>query len=799
MSYTPHTRASNIVRRAYCLVLFVVAIALLAGGARLIALGGSPYYICAGLLVAIAGIQLWRARASGVDAYLLLLLATIPWAFWESGVNPWALMPRIIAPAVLALPLLLPALRRNLAPGARIAAAPTLVVALTLSAALSVLLLVMRTPDPADPIDQTGPVTGAIPTPTIKAAITPDTDWLHYGKDAGGTRYSNLTQLTSANIGQLSPAWTFRVGKTFGLEVTPLKVDRTLYLCTAYNDVIALDAETGQQLWRFYAHPDLVSVPYSVCRGVAYYRVPAATGPCTERIITNTTDGRLIALDAHTGALCSGFGVNGQASLIEGMSKPASFYAVTSAPTLVRGKVVLGGWVSDGQSWTEPSGVVRAFDAVTGQLAWAWDVGRPDRTSLPPPGETYTPSTPNAWGPFSADDQTGTVFVPTGNRAVDYFGGGRRPFDETYGSAVTAIDAETGKTRWTFQSVHHDVWDYDNGSQPTLVDITYKTGLHHALILPTKRGEIFVLDRDTGQPLSPVQELPVPQGGVVPEERLAPTQPFSIGMPSFRGPNFTERFMWGITPLDQLWCRIRFKEARYEGTLTPPGLTPNIAYPGFNGGVDWGSISVDPVRQLMFVNSNRVANYDRLLTRAEAERSRGQFGVKEVGGPVPQAGTPYGAFIQIFMSPLGIPCNQPPYGMLAAVDLATGKLLWKQPIGNARASGPWGLRSMLPIPVGTPDNGGSLATATGLLFLGATQDGVVRAFEASTGKLLWHMNLPAGGQATPMTYISPESGRQFVVIAAGGHPALKSVLGDYIIGYALPKSMSGNSATVSLH
>ncbi|WP_235538722.1 membrane-bound PQQ-dependent dehydrogenase, glucose/quinate/shikimate family [Sphingomonas sp. Root710] len=779
-----------VARRIYAAILALVSLPLLAGGAYLVSLGGSPYYVAAGAVTLASGIWLWRGRVEGALGYATLLFATLAWALWEAGFDGWALMPRLVAPAVLGIPLLFPAIRRGLATPhdrlARLARPGALGIAALAALIAGIGLTQLRTPDPFDPIYQTGPFGGAIPTAT--AGGPAEGDWLHYGGDPGGTRYSRLDQIRPANVAGLKPAWTFRVGDTYGLEVTPIKVADTLYLCTAYNDVIALDAETGRQRWRFNAHIVKENVPYHVCRGVAYYRAPGLSGDCAERIITNTTDARLIALDARSGRLCQGFGRNGQVSLLTGLSKsPVGYYAVTSAPTMAGGKVVLGGWVSDGQYWGEPAGVVRAFDAITGELAWAWDVGRPDRQTLPPPGETYTHSTPNAWAPFSADERLGLVYVPTGNPAVDYFGGRRRPFDEKFGSSVVAIEAATGKTRWVFQTAHHDVWDWDVASQPTLVDIAYPSGVRHALVQPTKRGEVFVLDRATGKPLSPVVEKAVPQAGAVPEERLSPTQPFSVGMPSYRGPDFTERFMWGITPLDQLWCRIRFKESRYEGTATPPGLQPNIAYPGFNGGIDWGSVSVDPERQLLFVNSNRVANYDRLLTRAEADARVKQFVAREVGGPVRQGGTPYAAHIQIFRTPLGIPCNQPPYGMISAVDLRSGKLVWAQRFGNGRAAGPWGIRSMLPILVGTPNNGGSLATRSGLLFIGATHDGDFRAFDTSSGRMLWHVRLPAGGQATPMTYISPKSGRQFVVIAAGGHPALRSVLGDYIIGYALPK------------
>jgi quinoprotein glucose dehydrogenase len=786
-------RLSAVAARSYAALLAFVSLPLLAGGGYLLWLGGSPYYLLAGAATALAGVWIWRHKSAGGFTYAGILLVTLPWAVWESGLDGWALLPRIMAPAVLGIPLLFPSFRRSFSDTVnqdrRVGGMKMLGAACAASFMLTAAAATLRPADMRDPLYNTGKFNGPIAAPSRPPFQTSDGDWLHYGRDAAGTRFSPLGEITTANVGKLKEAWRAKIGPTVGLQTTPIKVGRTLYVCNGNNDVIALDAETGRQRWRYDALVDVSKVPYTVCRGVAYYKEPGVDGECAERIITNTVDARLIALDATTGRLCSAFGQKGTVSLLEGFeAKTAHFYAVTSAPTIVSGKVVLGGWVTDGMQWGEAAGVVRAFDAVTGELAWAWDIGRPDRQTAPPPGEYYTHSTPNAWAPYSADEELGLVYIPTGNPAVDYYGGLRRSFDEEFGSAVVAIDAATGKTRWKFQTVHHDIWDWDTASQPTLVDLpTGDGGVRHALIQPTKRGEIFVLDRETGKPIKTVEERVVPQGGIVPGERLSPTQPFSVSLPSFRGPDLTEKTMWGVTPLDQLWCRIRFREARYEGTATPVGFKPTIVYPGFNGGVDWGSVSVDPLRQILFVNSNRVANYDEILTRAEAKERGIGFAAKHGALNAPQLNTPYVSIIRIFQSPLGVPCNQPPFGMLAAVDLKSGKLIWAQRFGSARASGPLGIRSMLPITVGTPNNGGSLATGGGLLFVGATHDGDFRAFEAGTGKLLWQVDLGAGGQATPMTYISPESGSQFVAIAAGGHYALGSVLGDTIIAYKLVK------------
>jgi quinoprotein glucose dehydrogenase len=768
--------------RIFAFVLLLIGVALAAPGAWLLWLGGSPYYVAAGVACGVAAVLLWRGRGAGVVVYAAVLAGTVAWALWESGLNGWALLPRTLGPILVGLWLAAPSTRRGLSGvGARSAWYPVL--ALLIAVGLPVALAVQ--PGPAR-------LAGPAPLPPAGPVQEADKDWTEYGRDKAGTRFSPLAQITPANVGQLQRVWIYHTGiptnMLVSLEVTPLKIRDRVVLCTGANDVIALDAETGRQIWRYEAHDDAAGIYAGTCRGVAYFQSATADGVCPERVITATVDRRLIALDLRDGRPCEDFGAHGITHLDEGMGviEPGYSY-VTSAPQIVRGKIVFGGWVTDGQKVGEPSGVIRAYDAVTGKFAWAWDMGRPGQHGLPPPGQSFTRTTPNSWAPISADEALGLVYLPLGSAAPGYVGGYRSPADDQYSSSVVALDAETGEPRWYFQTTHHDLWDYDVSSQPTLVDLP---GGVKALLQADKRGNVFLLDRRTGAPLASVAERAVPQGGA-PGERIAPTQPFSTGMPNFAGPLPSEARMWGVSPFDQLWCRIKFRQARFDGTMTPLSTGwPTVTWPGYLGGMDWGSVAVDPEREVMLVNSNRVGNYNRLLTRAEADR-RGLAPISlshegSIGGAVAQAGTPYGADISPFLSPLVVPCTQPPFGMIAAVDLRTRRLLWSEPLGTAEESGPLGIHSHLPLTMGVPNIGGAVVTRGGVAFIGAAQDDYLRAYETATGREIWKAKLPAGGNATPMTYWSDASGREFVVIAAGGHGGLLTTPGDDIVAYALP-------------
>ena len=772
MSAVTASEFTNRPRRILALVLLIIALILIAGGAKLALLGGSIYYLAAGITVAATAWLAFKGDRRDVAVYALFLGATLLWALWEGGLDIWRLQSRLVAPLVLGIWVCWPWLKRYRG---------------IFLGALAVSMVVFGAWLWQSNRIETAPK-------LVAQGSDGSGEWPHYGNVLGGSRFSPLTQINQENVAELEPVWTYRTGVLtgagLGFQATPLMVDDTVYLCTPTNIVDALDPETGKRRWRF--DPKVNAPAAGACRGVGYFAPPGATGQCAKRIYTATTDARLMVIDADSGKPCNDFGVNGSVDLKKGLGDVINgYYYITSAPTIVRGKVVVGGWVTDGQFVGEPSGVIRAFDAVTGKFAWAWDMDRPHEHGEPGPGETYSRGTANSWGPMSGDDELGLVYLPTGNSTPDYWGAHRSKGTEQYSSSVVALDIETGEARWSFQIVHHDVWDYDISPQPTLIDMPTGNGMVPALLQTSKSGQLYMLDRRTGRPLTKVEERPVPQGPAK-GDWLSPTQPFSPDLPAFDNTFLTPQSMWGLTPLDQMWCRIKFSEARYEGMFTPPGYPrPSITYPSYLGGVNWGGISVDPERKLAVVNWSRIANYTSMVSREEANREgykRSMDGGAHVGEPVAQEGTPFALLTGPFMSLLNIPCTEPPFGMIGVVDLATGKMKWQRPLGTSADSGPFQTRSHLPLPMGVINTGGSVTTKSGLSFIAATQERVFRAFDVHTGKLVWRAPLPVGGHATPISYISKKSGRQFVIIAAGGNAPLSSGTGDYVIAYALPKT-----------
>jgi len=747
---------------------------LLAGGVQLVAAGGSVYYALAGAALAASAYGLARAKRWWLPLYGALLGATLIWALAEAGLDGWALVPRLVAPAVLGLVLLLVRSRaRPSSPAWLIVPLAAIVIAFIAAGTLG------REPYPD--------FAGAEP---VKAADEQRGEWLNWGRALSGERFAPLADIDTGNVGKLKRAWEFVSDvEPYGFhsfEATPIAADGKLFTCLDRDVIVALDQDSGKQVWRYDAKPDLENVFAANCRGVSYYRAPEGTEECKSRILFGVHDERLMALDAATGKPCEGFGDKGQVDLKLGLGDfPKGIAFPTSPPVLVGGLAVIGGWVTDGLSTDEPSGVVRAYDAVTGKLVWAWDYGRDDDPTKPlGPGETYTRSAPNAWGVFSGDEDLGLVYIPTGVSTPDYFGAHRKPGAEIYATGVVALDAKTGKPRWHFQTVHHDIWDLDVASQPVLTDVVRDGRKVPALIQTTKRGQIFVLDRRTGEPIYPVEERPVPQDAVK-GDWASKTQPYS-SFPNVAGPNLREQDMWGVTPLDQMWCRLFFRKAHYEGDFTPPSENWAIFYPGSAGGSNWGSVTVDPVRGLLVSNSLFMADIGQMIPRAKVEAMKYANGKTSEAFAFIQEGTPFAMDRKVFLNPLGVPCQEPPYGRLTVIDLKTGKKRWSLPFGTATHAGPWNMSSHLPFRMGAPNMGGSLATAGGLVFIGATQDRQLRAIDISNGRELWRTELPAIGAATPMTYRSPNTGRQYVVIAAGGHPGLPGPVGGSLIAYTLP-------------
>lgn len=465
-------------------------------------------------------------------------------------------------------------------------------------------------------------------------------------------------------------------------------------------------------------------------------------------------------------------------------------YSQTSAPLVAGNLIILGGRVYDNLSTDEPSGVVRAFDARSGKLAWAWDLGNPAIDGAPSTGKPYTRGTPNVWITPSYDAGLGLIYLPTGNATPDYWGGARTVEDDRYSSSIVALDARTGKERWRFQTTRHDLWDYDVPAQPTLYDIPDSAGARiPALIQTTKRGQIFVLDRRTGIPLAGVSDKPAPQNGA-PGDRLSATQPYSTGMPAIGAEPLTEARMWGLTMFDQLACRIKFKRARYDGDFTPPTTQPAIQWPGFFGGMNWGGATINATNDYLIINDMRLGHITQLLSRADVDRmtiaAKGKPGGAHEGINQ-QRGTPYGVLLKNFSSPLGLPCQNPPFGSMTAIDLKTRKIVWQQPLGTSEDVGPFGIATHMRIPIGTPTLSGSFTTYSGLIFFTGTTDFYLRAIDIDTGKEIWKSRLPVGGQATPITYISPETQRQYVLLTASGARG-SAKRGDYVIAYSLPQT-----------
>jgi quinoprotein glucose dehydrogenase len=620
--------------------------------------------------------------------------------------------------------------------------------------------------------------------PPVKVSPAPDVDWPSYGGDAGGQRFSTAAQVTPANVGALAVAWRFSTGDLASkggaihdaaFENTPILAGGRLYVCSPFNEVSALDPGTGRALWRFDPRIDpKVQYPNSyICRGVAYWRDPgaAAGAPCAERIYMNSNDNRLFALDAATGRPCAGFGQGGVVDVAAGVRLYRNGeMQITSPPVVAGGVVIVGSSIDDNQRVREISGAVRAYDLRSGRQVWSFD---PLAGANPP----IVAGAANVWAPMSADETRGLVFLPTTSPSPDFWGG-LRPGDDGNADSVVAVRAATGEPVWAFHTVHHDVWDYDNPAQPTLAAITYQGQRRAAVLQATKQGLLFTLDRDTGKPIIPVLERPVPQGGA-PGEVLSPTQPFPVAPPPLAPSRIKPGDAFGLFPGERSACRKRIAGARAEGLYTPPSLQGTIIYPFTGGGVNWGGLAFDPTRDVAYVNTSSAMHLVKLIPAAKVRATAMAELKTEVSA---QEGAPYGMSREVVLSPIGLPCNPPPWGLLHAIDMRDGHQLWAIPLGTTEDKAPFS--QYLLHNVGAPNFGGPMATASGLVFIGATLDNYLRAFDAATGKELWRGRLPGGGQATPMTYVW--KGRQYVVIAAGGHAKSDTKRGDQVVAFALP-------------
>lgn len=800
------------------IVLFsIIGLYLTLLGGFLVYVGGSFYYVAAGVATIATTVLMIRRSAAAPRLYGVLISITLIWAVFESGLYLLALLPRVAAWIGLGIWFFTTWYQSTLQ--TRYAGVPPSTrrwIAFPSGLTIAVLLLATF-----QGYEQNG--TGTTREISSENATT---DWRHYGNSAGGTRFAQIDQINTDTVKGLKEVWRYRTGVENDFKMTPLQVNGLLYICGAKNVLMAVDSDTGEEAWRYdpQAAAPAEHQYARTCRGISYHEAPADyVGSCPKRIVTGTIDARLIAVDAMTGELCSDFGDAGQVDLRKGLGEhlPKQYY-LTSPPLVAGDVLVVGGLVLDSQDLGLPSGVVRAFDALTGDFAWAWDLGNPGYYGEPAEGETYTPGTPNVWTIMSYDEELDLVYAPTGNANPDYYGGERTKFDDEWSSAIVALDAGTGEPRWKYQTVHHDIWDYDLPAQPVLVDVERDGESVPSVAVPTKTGEIFLLDRRDGTPVHPIEERPVPQN---PEygEYVSATQPFSP-LPHFH-PYRHEKDMWGLTPVDQLLCRIEYKMMNYEGLFTPPSTKGTLAAPGNFGGFNWGSVSVDADNGLLVAAPMLLAHRLQLFTRQQVAEAGPLAGLllgpehpavrMDPDAPMPEMRDPdpndpydharilYYGLPRPFLSRIGtqIPCFEPPWSRIAVMDLNTKELLWSRPLGSMKDSGPFGWRTGLPFNVGVPVRAGTLTTRGGLTFISSTMDSSVRAYDLRTGEIKWSEELPGSGQATPMTYLSQESGKQYLIVTvpnpswryprdpkSGNYTDSQSIIdgkGGYVIAYAL--------------
>jgi quinoprotein glucose dehydrogenase len=629
-------------------------------------------------------------------------------------------------------------------------------------------------------------------------ALSKRGEWTAYGHDALASRYSPLEQITRENVKGLQVAWTYRTGDTTHtrqptkFEATPLMVDGTLYLSTPFGRVIALDPTTGREQWTFDPHTDRgMNWGDWANRGVSTWldaKAPAGSA-CRRRVFVGTIDARIFAIDARTGAPCRGFGESGVISLKRGLRNAPAYkeeYELTSPPAVINGLIVTGSAVADNNRTNAASGEVRAFDARTGAQRWSWDPVPRDSTDAAWDSwrgiMAHTTGAANAWSVIAADSARDLVFVPTGSASPDYYGG-ERTGDNRYANSIVALRASTGKVVWNFQAVHHDLWDYDVASPPSLVEIVHDGRKRAVVLQATKSGQLFVLDRDTGVPVFPVEERAVPQSTIAGEHSSA-TQPFNTVIPPLSPQSLPLDSVWGPTPAEREACLAQIRPLRNEGIYTPPSTEGTLAVPSNIGGAHWGGVAFDPAHHIAVVPVNRTPTLVQLIPLEKADTAEITRNESRLGDEYTRMhGTPYVMRRRMIRSPSGAPCTPPPWGALVAIDLETGARAWQVPLGDPSAVVPE-LAGVSKTPFGTPNLGGPIATAGGVVFIGATMDPALRAFDIESGRELWSGKLPGGARATPMTYQLSPNGKQYVVVSVGGSEQWGR--GDYVVAFALP-------------
>ncbi|QFS60767.1 membrane-bound PQQ-dependent dehydrogenase, glucose/quinate/shikimate family [Pantoea dispersa] len=778
------------------LVLAILGVALLYMGGKLLMMGGSAFYALMAVGLLITAILLFRNQRSALSLYAVLMWITLAWMIWEVGFDKWQWIPRGDLFGVIGLWLAMPWVVKPLYQGQRRFHG-------LLGSTVAIMIVLVIGLCFYDPLPQAGTITNAREQNSEQGASA---DWTAYGGTADGLRFSALNQITKENVRNLEVAWTYHTGDLrqdndateYTFEATPLKANGMLYFCTPHNEVHALDPQSGAVKWKYTPAKDRSYLQqHQTCRGVSYYAgAPAAAqdtaatpAMCRKRIFNATTDARLIALDADSGKPCADFGNNGVVDLHANMGEVRPHALMQTAAPLVAGNlVIVGGSVMDnGFNSGNPSGVIRAYDVQSGRLVWNFDPANPQNTAPIAAGQAYPQDTPVAWGTLSADLKNGLVYVPFGNASPDELGIERDANSNTekFRDALVALDLQTGAFKWRYQSSHHDLWDRDNPSQPSLVDIDYQGQKQPVVILPTKTGNLFVLNRLTGQPVYPVNDVKVSTEGGVPGEKFAATQP--VSSLNFIPQPLTEKSMWGITPFDQMACRMDFRSLRYDGNpWTPATEGGSLVFPGNIGVFNWGSVAVDPQRQMLIAAPVRLAYKYNLIKRTPATATERLF--TKDGQPYWNENFhgDYAIHIQQLASDLGIPCIAPPWGRMVGVDLKTGKTEWLRRVGTTKNLKTSFLPGRFPIgfPMGMVAHGGPLLTAGDLVFHGATADNFIRAYDSTTGELLWQQELSAGAQATPSTYMGSD-GKQYVVIAAGGHGSLGTKAGDSVVAFRL--------------